>query len=96
MTKLAADDVRKLARLSKLKLTEEEIAQFQKEMGAILEYVEQLDEVDTTNAEPTSQVTNLTDVVRSDTTIDYRVSPEELLKNAPAQQDGQFKVQRML
>jgi aspartyl-tRNA(Asn)/glutamyl-tRNA(Gln) amidotransferase subunit C len=96
MTKFSDDDVQKLARLSRLQLTNEEITQFKTELGAILGYVEQLQAVDTAGLEPTTQVTGLTDVVRSDETIDYSVSQKELLKNAPAAQDNQIKVQRMV
>lgn len=96
MTKFSDDDVQKLARLSRLQLTNEEIAQFKTELSAILGYVEQLQAVDTSGFEPTTQVTGLTDVVRSDEVIDYGVSQKELLKNAPAAQDNQIKVQRMV
>lgn len=96
MAKLSRDDVLKLARLSRLRLTEEEIDQFQGEISEILGYVEQLSEVDTSGLEPTSQVTGLTNVMRKDEIIDYGTSPKELLKNAPATEKSQFKVKRVL
>lgn len=96
MAKLSRDDVLKLARLSRLRLTEEEIDQFQDEISEILGYVEQLSEVDTSGLEPTSQVTGLTNVMRKDEIIDYGTSPKELLKNAPATEKSQFKVKRVL
>ena len=96
MAKLSTDDVLKLARLSRLSLTDEEVDQFAEEISAILQYVEQLQGVDLSGYEPTSQVTGLTNVTRPDTEKSYGVSPEELLKNAPATENGHIKVKRML
>jgi aspartyl-tRNA(Asn)/glutamyl-tRNA(Gln) amidotransferase subunit C len=96
MANLSKDDVLHLAKLARLHLTDEEIEQFQGEISAILGYVEQLQNVDLGGLEPTYQVTGLTNVMRPDQEIDYGASPEELLKNAPATEDGQIKVKRML
>jgi aspartyl-tRNA(Asn)/glutamyl-tRNA(Gln) amidotransferase subunit C len=96
MTKFSDDDVQKLARLSRLRLTNDEIKQFQGELSAILDYVEKLNDVDVDGLEPTIQVTGLTNVVRGDELIEYGVSQEDLLKNAPQIQAGQFKVKRMV
>jgi len=96
MSKLSRDDVLKLAKLSKLRLSEQEIEKFQSELSEILEYVEKLNSVDTTGLEPTYQVTGLRNVMRADEIKDYGVSPEQLLANAPDKQDNQFKVRRVL
>lgn len=96
MTKFSAVDIRKLAKLSRLQLTDDEVARFQDELSAILGYVEQLQDVDVAGLEPTSQVTGLVNVVRADEVVDYGVSQEELLKNAPAREANQFKVKRMI
>lgn len=96
MSKLSRDDVLKLARLSRLKLSDEEVEKFREELSSILEYVEKLDAVDTSGLEPTSQVTGLTNVMREDETRDYGYKTEDLLKNAPATRDNQFKVKRVL
>lgn len=96
MTKFSDDDVQKLARLSRLQLSKNEIAQFKDELGAIVGYVEQLQKVDVTGLVPTSQVTGLTDVVRADEVINYGVSQKDLLKNAPKTEANQFKVKRMV
>lgn len=96
MAKLSKDDVLKLARLSRLRLTDDEIEQFAAEISEILGYVEQLSAVDTTGLEPTSQVTGLTNVMREDEIKDYGTSPQELMKNAPAVEKDQFKVKRVL
>lgn len=96
MSKLTRDDVLKLAALSRLRLSDEEIKKFRTELSEILEYVETLDKADTTGLEPTYQLTGLTNVTRKDEVIDYGISTDELLKNAPAVQDKQFKVKRVL
>lgn len=96
MAKLTREDVLKLARLSRLHLSDEEIDQFASEISAILGYVEQLQSVNLKDLPPTNQVTGLTNVMRPDEVIDYGATPEELLKNAPMTQGGQIKVKRML
>lgn len=95
-TKLSPDDILKLARLSRLHLTPDEVEQFESEISAILEYVQQLQKVDVTGLEPTNQVTGLKDVMRPDQPIDYGTTPAQLLQNAPATEQGHFKVKRML
>ena len=96
MAKLTDDSILHLARLSKISLSEEEIAQYKTEINTILTYIDQLSSVDIDSLEPTSQVTGLQNVSREDEIIDYAETPAALLKNAPAQQDGQFKVKRVL
>ena len=96
MAKLTKEDVLKLARLSRLHLSEEEVVRFQKEIESILGYVEQLQNFDLDGLEPTSQVTGLVNVLREDVEKDYGVSQEELLKNAPSIHDAHIKVKRML
>jgi aspartyl-tRNA(Asn)/glutamyl-tRNA(Gln) amidotransferase subunit C len=96
MSKLSREDILKLAKLSRLTLTEEEITQFGDEIGAILGYVEQLQEADLANVEPTYQVTGLKDVTRADKVIDYQAKPADLLKGAPDTEKGHFKVKRMV
>lgn len=96
MSKLSRDAVLKLAQLSRLKLSDDEIERFRKELSAILDYVEVLEKVNVAGLEPTYQVTGLKNVMRDDKIIDYQASPKELLKNAPALEKNQFKVKRVL
>jgi len=96
MSKLSRDDVLKLAHLSRLKLTEEEIERSRSELSEILGYVEMLDKVDVSGLEPTYQVTGLKNVMREDDVKKYQASPADLLKNAPAVRDNQFKVKRVI
>lgn len=96
MADLTRDDVLKLARLARLELSDDEVEAFKNELDEILQYVEQLNDVDVSGLEPTSQVTGLTNVTRTDTIKDYGYTQVELLKNVPATHDDHIKVKRML
>lgn len=96
MAQLTREDILKLARLARLQVTEDEIEHFQTEISSILQYVQHLQEADLDGFEPTYQVTGLTNATRPDEVVAYGATPTELLKNAPATEDGQIKVRRML
>jgi aspartyl-tRNA(Asn)/glutamyl-tRNA(Gln) amidotransferase subunit C len=96
MSSITIDDVKRLAQLSALYVSDEEAEALRRQLGDILGYVKQLDEVDTTGLEPTYQVTDLENVTREDEIIDYGVSRDDLLKNAPATENGQIKVRKVL
>lgn len=96
MSRLNRDDVLKLARLSRLRLSRQEVESFASEISAILDYVETLDKVDTQGLKPTSQVTGLINVMRRDEIIEYRAKPVDLLSGAPSTEENQFKVKRVI
>ena len=96
MSAITAHDVKYVASLAKIAITDDEAARFTKELDAILGYVRQLDAVDTTGLEPTYQVTGLKNITRPDEVIDYGASREDLLKNAPRQRDGYIEVPKVL
>lgn len=96
MAKLSREDVLKLARLARLQLSNEEVSRFQDEISAILGYVEQLQSVDLGGEEPTYQVTGLKNIMRPDIVKDYGITPEKLLKNAPALEKDHIKVHRVI
>ena len=85
-----------MARLARLRLSEDEVELYQKELSAILEYVAHLDAADTEGLDPTYQVTGLTNVTRADAVKDYGVSQDELLKNVPETSGRLIKVRRMI
>jgi aspartyl-tRNA(Asn)/glutamyl-tRNA(Gln) amidotransferase subunit C len=95
-TTISIDDVKYVAALAKIAITDEEAKKLTGELDAILGYVRQLDAVDTTGLEPTYQVTGLKNVTRPDEVIDYGTSREDLLKNAPRQRDGYIEVPKVL
>jgi aspartyl-tRNA(Asn)/glutamyl-tRNA(Gln) amidotransferase subunit C len=79
-----------------LELDEAEIAKYQTEMSDILQFVEQLQDVNVNGIEPTHQVTGLTNVTRPDVVKNYGYKVEKLLENVPAVKNKQIKVKRML
>ncbi|MDX1765639.1 MAG: Asp-tRNA(Asn)/Glu-tRNA(Gln) amidotransferase subunit GatC [Candidatus Saccharimonadales bacterium] len=96
MPKVSADEIRRLASLSKIQLSDDEVEQYRKEFEKILGYVSQLQSADTEGVEPTSQVTGLVNVTRPDEIKDYGVTKQQLLDLAPDQEDGYIKVRRVL
>jgi aspartyl-tRNA(Asn)/glutamyl-tRNA(Gln) amidotransferase subunit C len=88
---LTADEVRHVAELAKLRLTESEVAQFAGQLSAILEYAERLQEVDTSSVPPTPYVLPLVNVMREDVP-EPSLRNEEALANAPDSEDGFFRV----
>lgn len=96
MTTITIDDVKRLATMSALAITDTQIEALRRQLEDILGYVAQLDEVDTTGIEPTYQVGGLENVLRADEVKDYHVSRDELLKNAPDTENGSIKVKRVL
>lgn len=96
MSKLSRRDVLKLARLSRLKLSDEEVENFRQELSEILDYVEVLEGADVSGLKPTYQVNGLKNVMRSDEIKKYQANPQDLLKNAPTVELNQFKVERVL
>ena len=79
--------------LAKLELSDEEKEQAKKDMGSMLDYIDKLGELDTTDVEPMSHVFPVHNVFREDvvTNTDDR---ENILKNAPEEKDGMFVVPR--
>ncbi len=96
MSKIDVDEVRRIAALAKIAVTDAEAEKLAKELDSILGYVRQLESVDTAGLESTYQVTGLTNVTRKDEIIDYGTSREDLLKNAPRKQGGQIEVPKVL
>lgn len=96
MARLSYDDVLKLARLARLELSTTEVDEYIAELNEILEYVEQLQSVETEGLKPTNQVTGLVNVMREDAPIDYGYKPAELLKNVPNVLNDQIMVKRMV
>lgn len=77
--------------LAKLELSPEEKEAAKKEMGNMLDYIDQLNELDTTGVEPMSHVFPVSNVFREDVVLN-RNDRAAILKNAPEQKDGAFKV----
>ncbi|WP_232697571.1 Asp-tRNA(Asn)/Glu-tRNA(Gln) amidotransferase subunit GatC [Brevibacillus daliensis] len=91
MNKISKQEVEHVAKLARLHLTEEEAERYTRDLNDILKFAAQLDEVDTSNVKPTSHAFDVRNVMREDVNRPS-VSNEEALKNAPDQEEGQFKV----
>jgi aspartyl-tRNA(Asn)/glutamyl-tRNA(Gln) amidotransferase subunit C len=87
-SKLTEDQVRHVAKLARLKCTDEEITLFTHQLGAILDYVAQLEELDTKDVEPLAHCQPIHNVFREDI-IKPSLTNDEALANAP-QRDGEF------
>ncbi len=96
MSKLSKEDVLKLAKLARLELDQSEIEVYRSELSQILEYVEQLQTVNTDDLLPTNQVTGLVNVSRKDKIKNYGYQPHDLLNNVPRVKDDQIQVNRMV
>jgi len=83
MTKLTDDQVRHIAKLARLKLTDEEVKQFGPELTAILSYIDTLQQVDTSSVEPLKNVTGITNAFREDVVSSDGPTPDELLDCSP-------------
>lgn len=95
--KLTLDQVKKVAKLANLPLTPEEEEKYSEQLSAILGYFEKLNEVDTSQVEPTFNVTGQANVMREDETAECLfeeklcLSQEEALSNAPKKKDSMFE-----
>lgn len=92
---ISLKDVEHVAGLARLQLTDEEKAQFTEQLNAILQYADKLNELDTENVEPTSHVMAVKNVMRDDE-VESSLSIEEVVRNAPDEEDGQIKVPAVL
>lgn len=91
MSRISIDQVKHVANLARLAITEEDTEKFAKQLDAMISFAEQLNEVDTDGVEPTSHVLHMKNVMRED--IPQEGLPQsDVLKNAPDHQDGQIKV----
>lgn len=88
-------EVEHIAKLAKLEFTEAEKEKFTYQLNQILEYVEQLNKLDTSNVEPLSHVIELSNVFREDK-VKPGISTDEALKNAPAKTEQFFKVPKVI
>ena len=93
--KLSHEEVRRIALLARVGITEAETEKLREQLSNILENFEILQEVDTANVSPTAQVTGLENVVR-----EYESAPslsqKEILANAPREEDGFFRIKAVL
>ncbi|MGP4078217.1 Asp-tRNA(Asn)/Glu-tRNA(Gln) amidotransferase subunit GatC [Halobacillus sp. K22] len=95
MSRISKDEVKHVANLARLAITEDEADTFTKQLDDIITYAEQLNELDTEGVAPTTHVLDLKNVLRKDEPKEW-LKKEDVLKNAPEHKDGQFKVPSVL
>ena len=90
-----ADTVRRIAHLARIAVAEDEVEHLRGELNAILAFVEQLSEVDVEGVEPMTSVIPMEMKKRPDEVTDGGIA-DDILKNAPAAQDGFFVVPKVV
>jgi len=90
-----ATTVRRIARLARIAVSEDEIGHLQDELNAILAFVEQLSEVDVSGVEPMTSVTPMALKMRPDKVTDGGIA-DQIIANAPATEDGFFLVPKVV
>ena len=93
--RITADEVVRIAELARLRLTEAEVAHYTDHLGKVLDHAADLDEVDLTGLASTWQAIPLTTVLRDDV-VGHDVEPDEVLAQAPAAEEHQFRVPPIL
>ena len=95
---ISKENVEHIAKLARIELTEKEKGKFSKELSSILDYVEQLNKVDTSKAEGMSQVTGLKNIIREDLSARNKKQEtrKKILKQAPTKKGDYFKVPKIL
>lgn len=93
--KITRQEVEHVARLARLALSDEERERTLAQLDAILTYIDKLNQLDTTEVEPTSHVIPMTNVFREDE-VRPSLAQEQALANAPDRQEALFRVPRIL
>ncbi len=92
---LTPDEVRHIARLARVGLSDDEVSRLQGQLSEILDYFQRLQEVDTENVPPTAHTLAMHNVMRDDEP-QPSFDKEEVLANAPQRQDDLFRVRAIL
>ena len=95
MTKISSSDVRKVAQLARLELPEDQIETYTDQLKEILSYVDQLQEIDTLNVEPTTRAVEVVNAMREDL-VEVNTSRESILNLSPHREGDFFRVPKIL
>ena len=95
MSRLTRAEVEHVAQLARLALTDDELAHFTGQLEAILEHAGQIAALDTSDVPPTAHPLPLVNVLRADE-VRPSLPRDEVLAMAPAEEDGRFRVPRIL
>ena len=95
--KLSKDEVKHIANLARLDLNEKEIIQYQEQLSDILSYIDQLQEVNTSDVDGVAQVGDISNIYREDEVQDWNESEQQAaLDLAPEFENDQYKVKKVL
>ena len=92
---LSLDEVRHIAALARIGLSDADLQRFQRELSGILSHIQELQQIDTAGVEPTANGADLLNVSAADEPSDS-LPLEDVLANAPDQDDGYFRVRAVL
>jgi len=92
---ISREDVRHIAKLARLRFSDDGEAKMADEMGRILDYVDKLNELDTTGVPPMSHVLDIHNVFREDE-VEQRIDHEDALRNAPDADSDYFRVPKVI
>ncbi|MCM3598212.1 MULTISPECIES: Asp-tRNA(Asn)/Glu-tRNA(Gln) amidotransferase subunit GatC [Bacillaceae] len=95
MSRISKEEVKHVANLARLAITEEETEMFTNQLDAIITFAEQLNELDTTGVEPTTHVLEMKNILREDK-AEKGLPVEDVVKNAPDHKDGYIRVPSIL
>ena len=95
MKRISSDEVKKVAQLARLELNESEIYNHAEQLEKILEYIKQLEKINTQNVPCTTRAIEVVNVLRKDEKINYENS-EEILDLAPLRENKFFKVPKII
>ena len=95
MKRISSDEVKKVAQLARLELNESEINQHAEQLEKILEYIKQLEKINTENVPCTTRAIEVVNVLRNDEKKNYENS-DEILDLAPSRENKFFKVPKII
>ena len=97
MQKIQKEEIKHIAKLANIEISEKEIEKYSKQLSSVVDYVGQLDEVETKDVTPTSQTTGLTNVKREDKIdLNNSLTVEESLSGTDETLNNYFKVKAIL
>ena len=90
MTRITSDDVRKVAKLCRLEIPDDDIEKYSNQLEGILEYIAQLERIDTLNVPPATRAVEVVNVFREDTIVSSSSDVREKILDQAPQREGEF------
>ena len=90
MTRITSDDVRKVAKLCRLEIPDDDIEKYSNQLEGILEYIAQLERIDTMNVPPTTRAVEVVNVFREDTIVSSSSDIRDKILDLAPQREGEF------